>query len=463
MPRPSRSWTLERLIDFEHAASSSQTATKEVRHAVFQSIHGMDGAKARRTGMLKWLEETGDSSAGRKFSSALSLVAVIATGAAFISGASAVLGFLDRTRGGIDVPLFLAILIGAQWLILVFALIAWLMRRKAAEGFSTIQFALGRLVRKLAGQAHADVWDKIFDAGGESRQVVLWRLARLAQGIGISFNLGIIGGLSGLVLVRHVGFYWETTTELAMQSILEKSVQILSAPWSTWWPGAVPDSAIIQASRWTPGSGTLSPGPAAWWEFLLMATLFWGLAPRVILWMLAWKQGKKALATLDFQARHHRALWREITTQERASNQDEKPLDGVLVLDVGGSGIQEEALRTFLLRRLRVHPSAWQPISVMDPREEEKAAALISAAPAGIVLLSEGWSLSPPRMLALHRKLRESAGPNAPIKFLVANTSAGGTPVPPSNDEQQEWARFVDSLRDPAAEIYFFAKDYAAL
>ena len=52
----------------------------------------------------------------------------------FLSGATGVLGILDRARGGIHVTLFLAVLLGVQWLVLLFALVAWLFRRKGAEG-----------------------------------------------------------------------------------------------------------------------------------------------------------------------------------------------------------------------------------------------------------------------------------------------------------------------------------------
>ena len=110
------------------------------------------------------------------------------------------------------------------------------------------------------------------------------------------------------MLVRHVGFFWETTTEVAMHSLLEKLARFLSVPWAAWWPGAVPDAAVIDASRWLPGSD-LPPGPAAWWQFLLMTTLVWGLLPRLVLWFVAWNAGRRALERLDFQvARPPRAV-----------------------------------------------------------------------------------------------------------------------------------------------------------
>jgi hypothetical protein len=447
-------WTLEDLVDFEQAAAASPGTLPAVRTAVIAASRGLDGAAARRAGLRTWLEETGRKSAGRKFTSALAVVGGGLAALTFLSGFSAVLGMLDRGRGGINVTLFLAILIGGQWLILMLAAIAWLMRGRAAEGFSGVQALAGKLARRLAGNADDAWWNRLMDTGGPPRAAVLWRLARLAQAAGIFFNLGILWGIVWLVMVRHIGFFWETTTEMAMFSILEKSSHFLSLPWSAWWPGAVPSPDQIRVASWQPGL-VLPPGPTVWWQFLLMVTFFWGLLPRLILWILAWHAGRRALGRLDFQSRSHRALWRDITGVDRVET-DAPPLDGVLVLDVGGSGLTEEALRPFLLRRLRVHPAAWQSTAVLDPGAEEEAARSLAKAPAGVVLLAEGWSLSPARMTSLHGKIRSCAGPEAPVKFLVANVGADRSPAAVTADERREWSRFVDSLRDPAAEVFFY-------
>ncbi len=452
-------WTLESLVDFEQTAAAREPTPAEVRAKVAEAVRGLQGAAARRAGLRVWLEEMGASVAGRRFSTALSLVDGGFSTVAFLVGISAVLGLLDVARAGINVTLFLAILIGGQWLVLLLALGAWTLRRRAAEGFSGVQALAGKLARRLSGGQEMVWWDRLTGSGPAGRAALLWRLARLAQTAGVFFNVGILFGLAGLVLLKHVGFFWETTTESAMREILADGTRFLSMPWSAWWPDAVPGMAVIDASRWEPGtSGALPPGPEAWWEFLLMATLFWGLVPRAILWTVAWRSGRKSLGALDFQARHHRALWREITGTERVE-MDEKPLDGVLVLDVGGCGLSEKSLRPFLLRQLRVNPSAWRSVAVLDEGAEKEAARLISSAPAGVVLLAEGWSLSPPRMLDLHRKIREGGGQNAPVKFCVSNVGPGSQPLPPTAEERVEWERFVDSLRDPAAEIYFFEND----
>lgn len=454
MARESQRWNLEDLIDFEQAVSSSPTTPPAVKGAVVFACRGLDGATARRRGLLVWLTEMRETSCGRKFSSALAMVGGGLSLFMFLAGISALLGMLDRERGGINVTLFLAILIGGQWLVLIFATVAWLMRGRAAEGFSGLQALAGKLARRLAGNRDDIWWNHLMDGGGQARAAVLWRLARMAQVAGVFFNIGIICGLAGMVLVKHIGFFWETTTEVAMFSLLQETTHFLASPWAAWWPGAVPNPEDIQASCWQPGR-ELPAGSAVWWEFLLMVTFVWGLLPRFMLSLFAWNAGRRALVSLDFQSRSHRTLWREITGTDRVET-DTPPLDGVLVLDVGGGGLSQEALRPFLLRHLRVHPAAWRSTAVLDEGAEEDAARSLAKAPAGVVLLAEGWSLSPPRMLSLLARVRSSAGPGTPVKFLVANVGPDQAPAVVTADERREWTRFVDSLRDPSAEVYFF-------
>jgi len=454
MAKDAGRWTLEDLIDFESEIAASTRTPPELRDAVAASVGGLSGGCARRVGFRLWLDGVRSSHDGGKFTSALAMVGLVLALLMFVAGVSGVLGMVDRAKAGVHVTLFLVILIGGQWLVLVLAAIAWLLRRRAADGFSGVQALVGNLARRLAGKRDAPWWSHLMDGGGAARAAVLWRTARMVQTAGISFNLGILCGLAGLVLVRHIGFFWETTTEVAMHELLEKLAVFLSAPWAAWWPDAVPDAAVIDSSRWLPDRA-LPPGPAAWWRFLLMATLVWGLLPRLALWVVAWNAGSRALGQLDFQSRGHRALWRDLTGTGRAETAD-MPLDGVLVLDVGGSGLTADGLRSFLLRRLRVHPAAWHPVSVLDPGAEREASRALTNAPAGVVLLAEGWALSPARMSALHTKVRANAGAETPVKFLIANCGSEHTPLPPSSDERREWERFVDSLRDPEAEVFFF-------
>lgn len=449
-------WSLEDLIDFTVEIDTSPRVTPEARDAVREAVRNLDGVAARRTGLRAWLDEARGTSTGERFVSALGMTGAGVCLLLAMAGVSAALGMVDRERNGVHVTLFLAILLGGQWLVLLLALAAALARRRGAEGFSMVQAVLAKLARRFTGESGSSWWRLLTSEGSAERGAILWRLARMAQAAGVAFNLGVLVGLAGLVLFRHVGFYWETTTELAMHGLLEKLTRVMAAPWSAWWPEAVPGSAVIDATRWIPGS-QLPPGPAAWWRFLLMAVLVWGLVPRALLWWFAWRCERKALTGLTFQSRPARALWRDLTTNGRADC-DDKPLDGVLVLDVGGCGLTEASLRPFLLRGLRVHPSSWHQIAVLDEGGERGVSEALGKAPAGVVLLAEGWALSPPRMRALHERIRGRAGRKTPMKYLVANVGAGGEPFPPPREELLEWERFVDALADPHAEVHAYSE-----
>jgi hypothetical protein len=157
---------------------------------------------------------------------------------------------------------------------------------------------------------------------------------------------------------------------------------------------------------------------------------------------------------LDFQAKRHRELWREIMGTRRA-DVSEAPLDGVLVLDVGGTGLKKEDLRGFLLRRLRVNPGEWYEVGVWDGKGEAAASESIRKAPAGVVLLAEGWALSPPRMTALYKQVRSLAAVGTPIYFLVVNVGSDGKLAVVKGDEKAIWRDFTDSLADASVEVFF--------
>lgn len=454
MPKNPGPWTLEDVVDFEAGIASSPVTPPELRAAMLAATEGLDGAEARRRGWMVWLRGMPSARNGARVRSALATVASLLSALLFLSGIGAVMGVVDSAKAGVHVTLFLAVILGGQWLLLALGAAAWLLRRRGADGLSAVQSMIGRWTRRMAGASGDAWWDHLITEGGPAREALLWRIARIAQSAGAAFNLGVLIGLGGLVLVRHVGFFWETTTELAMHSLLEQTCRFLSIPWASWWPAAVPDAEVIGASRWLPDRA-LPPGPAEWWRFLLAATFVWGLLPRLALRAMAAQAERSALSRLDFQSRSHRALWRELTAAGR-TQADDMPLDGVLVLDVGGSGILPDSLRPFLLQRMRVNPVSWHPVAVLDPGQETQASLALSQAPAGVVLLAEGWSLSPARMSSLHSRIRQSAGPLVPVKFLVANTDPQGSPLPPSPAETHEWERYVDSLRDPHAEIHPF-------
>ena len=170
MAKDAQSWSLADLIDFESETATAAHPSPELREAVVSASRGLDGASARRVGFRLWLDAVRSSSDGGKFMSALAMVGSGLALVMFLAGISGVLGLVDRAKSGIHVTLFLAILIGGQWLILALAAVAWLMRRRAADGFSAVQAIAGKLVRHLAGGRESPWWGRLMDGGGAARE-----------------------------------------------------------------------------------------------------------------------------------------------------------------------------------------------------------------------------------------------------------------------------------------------------
>jgi hypothetical protein len=114
---------------------------------------------------------------------------------------------------------------------------------------------------------------------------------------------------------------------------------------------------------------------------------------------------------------------------------------------------EREKIRPFLLRRLRVNPVGWATLGVLDEGAEAEARKSLAAAPAGVVLLGEGWSLSIPELTTAIEKVRAAAGAEARIAVVVGKPSKDGGLQAPGDEDFRQWEAAVDDLRDPMVEV----------
>lgn len=429
--------------------------------AVRGAVRGLEGAEARRVGMRVWLERArGRESPGEVWSGGRFLVGAGVVVVMFLAGVGVMTGMLDRERMAFHVPLLLGVSVGLPLLILVGGFVAFFFRGKFSKGLGFVPRFLGWSVGKLSGQGKTGWWRELRLEGGKGCEALGWNLVRMTQAGAVMFSVGLMAGLLGCIWFLEVGFYWESTTPAWMAERIHEVCSVLSAPWGWMFPDLAIAYESIVRTRWEDGgiSAGRMQSAATWYPFLFAAIFFWGLLPRLLLWVVALVKERKALAALDFQSRRHRGLWREVMGTRRA-DASEAPLDGVLVLDVGGTGLKREDLRGFLLRRLRVNPGEWYEVGVWDERGEAAAEESIRKAPAGVVLVAEGWALSPPRMKALHGQVRRISGEDTAVFFLVVDSGEGGLPKETGEEEKRIWRDFADGLADASAEVFFYEEE----
>jgi hypothetical protein len=458
-------WTLRDLVDFEALAGREEGGVFSDEEGLRDAVKGLEGAEARRVGMRAWLDgqrKQGEEMPGEVWAGGRFLVGAVVLVAMFLLGIGVMTGLLDRERMAFNIPMVLGVTVGLQLLILVAAGVAFLLRENFSKGLGFVPKFLGWLVAKAGGAGKMEWWRTLRLEGGKGWEALGWNLVRLTQAGAVMFSVGLMAGLLGCIWFMEVGFYWESTTPDWMAARLHDVVRFLSAPWSWVFPGWVPDFGEVDRTmwRWTNDSIHFTPMKTAeiWYPFLFASIFFWGLLPRLLLWTYAGFRESRALAGLDFQAKRHRELWRELMGTRRV-DVSEAPVDGVLVLDVGGTGLKQEDLRGFMLRRLRVNPGEWHEVGVWDEKGEEDARRSIRNAPAGVVFLAEGWALSPPRMKALHGQVRRLAGADVMVHFLVANVDGEGKPAVVKAEEKAIWRDFVDGLADAGAEVYFYGEE----
>jgi hypothetical protein len=458
-------WTLADLIDFETLlAGVDETALEHDRLIFNRDIrpdlpHGDERAR-RRAGLRAWLvyrREAGAIETGSFWQQGLRLVQLaLLVGMASI-GFALVAGLCAGANPGVHVILFFGVTLVLPWL--VFAL--FMFARFLGSGSSTLLARWAGRVMSLAAPSRGEdsrqrlrlLRERLTDAA-VPRRALQAALARTLQIGAVGFNIGLVLAFVGSLLVFDVRFYWEATPQTS--GLVASATGVVAAPWRGVWPAAAPTAAEIEASRarYVDGSRRVPATPAStavWWRFLLMSLLVWGLLARVLLVLCYAGIERRALAALDFQSPRHRSLWRALTRIERGAVA--APVaDSALVLDVGGSGISAASIRGFLLRSLRVNPHEEQRIGVLDEAAEAAADTALAAQPDHVVLAAEDWGLSPRQVGALHARVRKAVGSQTPVTWLIFTRAERG-PGAPDSDHLQRWTRFIDGLRDPAAEI----------
>jgi len=431
-------WKLEELIDFEVALAAWDGSSRPEE---------LPATESRSEVFKAWKKGEATGGPGKSWVSALNWAGRLLAFAAIVAGFGAAWGCFDRQREGVHVVIFLAVTLFVPWLILLGGLSAWIFRSDKAGVAGAL---LKKLAAKFSGEKGREVMARV-EGNPELAKALGWRIAAKTQGAAAEFHFGAVLGLATLVFFRRVGFFWETTTETAMQSVLEGAVKLLSLPWGPIAPKFIPN--VVGTRRGAGWEG----GGESWVLFLILALAFWGFLPRWILQGFAQVQEWRVLKSPAFQAPLHRKLWRVLTGVRRGSD-PQGPTDGALVIDLGGISPDREALRPFFLRHLRLNPVAWETLDVLDAGREASANEALAKAPAGVILVAEGWSLAPRRMEETLKRVTDALGGRR-VVIHVADFDKEGRPREVKPDERAAWEAFLDSQKGLEVELSIHEED----
>jgi hypothetical protein len=127
-------------------------------------------------------------------------------------------------------------------------------------------------------------------AGGTTgSRLARWQIVFWSQCGAMAFNLAALVMAVLLLGFTDLAFAWSTTFDIEPATVFNVTT-VLSMPWQTLFPDAVPSADLVESSRWfrldQAGAAASSSHSAqvltGWWPFLLMMLLVYGFLPRVL-------------------------------------------------------------------------------------------------------------------------------------------------------------------------------------
>jgi len=120
-----------------------------------------------------------------------------------------------------------------------------------------------------------------------------WIIIRRSQWIALSFSLGLLVALIGMVVTKDIAFAWSTTLDVTPEAF-HRLLSWIALPWREWLPSAVPSAELIEQSHYYRLGEKLSESMLShasmlggWWKFLAMATLFYAIVLRLVMILIA--------------------------------------------------------------------------------------------------------------------------------------------------------------------------------
>jgi len=203
----------------------------------------------------------------------------------------------------------------------------------------------------------SDLWSRFRSRAYKG--ILFWPFFMISSLAALCFSLGALGGTLFRVMVTDLAFGWQSTLFTSGAQI-HKMITGLALPWS-WLPSAVPSLAQVEGSRIILKQGIMglaTENLVAWWPFLCMGILAYGILPRLALAAGAAAARTRALAGFDFNRPRYKRLVMRMRTP-------------VMDMDIRETGGTRAKTRDPLPEPLESEPI--EPIQPIEPVTAEKA------------------------------------------------------------------------------------------
>jgi len=440
---------------------------------------------------LAWVREArsaGLALPGRPWSQAFRVLRWGALVFGFLLGGGAAQAVLAVPTGEpANVWVFLGILVLPQLLMVLLVQLGTLWAgARGRESFGALLLTLRGihrwLVERFGGALRAEL-PALPSPPGE-----VWRWLGLTQRLGLAFSLGALTAFLLTMVFVDVGFAWSSTFADLQAHQVERFVRLLSAPWRSWLPQAVPSPEVIATTHWSQLEGRFlggveAPGDAArrWWPFLATCLVTYALLPRGLSLLLTDHRARAAVArhrTLDDPA------WRELLAELGAVGPWRRPEDGdggtpeaaehdgagtgaptadaaprpapglapAAAVAWGGVPLDEAHLRHPVLAAHGLHRAALHRAGGREAHEDESALRAVGPGPEPLWLLVEAGATPDKRLLRFLERLELETGRPLTVGVLRPDGSELG-PVP--EQELRLWREVTGRLgrRRPAVVL----------
>jgi hypothetical protein len=402
------------------------------------------------------------------------LVTVAMTAVGTLTGiAVALAAFAYDGSQPVNVVRLLALLVGVQLVLLALTL-ALLPGRVA--GFRRIQDLIAALnpgawaagiYAKLA-RASPDA-ARLFDrhaAQAASRRFAKWQLLFWSQTAAVAFNVAALVAAIMLVTFSDLAFGWSTTLDANPQTVT-RVVQTIAWPWHAVAPEAVPSAALVEQSQFfrLDGGDVAGGSPralGAWWPFIVLALITYGLAPRLVLLALTAARLRAATAALLLEDSHVTALIDRMAAPEietTAAEHDDAPrtelglpaatppITGRAQALIWEGSLAADAARDYARRHLGLDVREVAEAGGGRALATDRAALerLAVDATQTLVVFTPAWEPPLLELLDFLAELRRRIGAAASI--VVTPVPDGIRPV--TEVERATWSRAIARLADP--------------